>query len=203
MSDNLIHIGEAQAHYNTAYTRILKYSLEMYHEGLNEHKIISAPEIDMLENKATLQVQKWNDKWTTISLRKQKLDEKEVNYEEAKTRTDEAIKLLEDIDNILIHTLSIDDTVDWNTLKKKDKFPEAPPPKPEKKSYKNYPPKPLKESAEFIPQFTIIENIFRSKKDIKIREYELKYNDAISAWERQKSEIDRLNIQIDNDFKKN
>ena len=96
----------------------------MYHEGLNEHKIISAPEIDMLENKATLQVQKWNDKWATISLRKQKLDEKEVNYEEAKTRTDEAIKLLEDIDNLLIYTLSIDDTVDWNTLKKKDKFPE-------------------------------------------------------------------------------
>ncbi|MBK7979263.1 MAG: hypothetical protein IPK06_04475 [Ignavibacteriae bacterium] len=39
--------------------QILKYTLEMFHKGLNEHKILSAPELDMMQNKANLQIEKW------------------------------------------------------------------------------------------------------------------------------------------------
>jgi len=200
MSDSLIEIGKAQAHYNVSYSRILKYSVEMYHKGLNEHKIISAPDVEMLENKANLQAQKWTEKWDIISTKRKNAEEKEVNFEEANERTEEAIKALEEIDNLLLHTLSIDDTVNWDSLKKRSRFPEKSPVKPEKKNYKEYPNKPNKEATEFVPKFSFLEKLISSKKEKKFKDYENKYSNAISEWQKQKSLIDKFNSQLDIDY---
>lgn len=200
MSDSLIEIGKAQAHYNVSYSKILKYSVEMYHKGLNEHKIISAPDVEMLENKANLQAQKWTEKWDIISTKRKNAEEKEANFEEANERTEEAIKALEEIDNLLLHTLSIDDTVNWDSLKKRSRFPEKSPVKPEKKNYKEYPNKPNKEATEFVPKFTFLEKLISSKKEKKFQDYENKYSNAISEWQKQKSLIDKFNSQLDKDY---
>lgn len=191
MSNNQIEIGKAQAYWNVSGTRILKYTVEMYHEGLKGHKLISAPENDMLKNKVNIQAQKWIKKW------------KNLNYiEEAKSRTEEAKKALEEIENLLIHTLSIDDTVDWELLKKTDKFPGKKPIKPSKKPYKGYPSQPDKNSEKFMPNFTFLEKIIKSKKERKIQEYEQKYSNAISEWEKEKSLIDTYNTNIDKKYKR-
>lgn len=200
MSDSLIQIGTAQAHYNVSYSRILKYSVEMYHKGLNEHKIISAPDVAMLENKANLQAQKWSEKWDIISTKRKNADEREANFDEANERTEEATKALEEIDNILLHTLSTDDTVNWDSLKKRNRFPEKIPAKPEKKGYKEYPIKPNKEAAEYVPTFTFWEKLISSKKEKKIQDYENKYVNAISEWEKQKTLVDKFNAQLDKDY---
>uniref|UniRef100_A0A7V2ZKF4 Restriction endonuclease n=1 Tax=Ignavibacterium album TaxID=591197 RepID=A0A7V2ZKF4_9BACT len=200
MSDSLIEIGKAQAHYNVSYSRILKYTVEMYHKGLNEHKIISAPDLEMLENKANIQAQKWSEKWEIISRKRKNADEREANFEEANERTKEAQKALEEIDNLLIHTLSIDDTVNWDSLKKRSRFPEKSPVKPEKQSYKEYPSKPNKESEEFVPKFTLLEKLIRSKKQKKILDYENRYLNAIAEWEKQKALIDKFNSKVDQDY---
>ena len=63
MAEENIEIGKPTTHLNAAGTRVLKYSVEMYHKGLNEHKLISAPEQDILQNKVNLQANKWNQKW--------------------------------------------------------------------------------------------------------------------------------------------
>ncbi len=197
MSKDLIQIGEAQAHYNVSYSKILKYSIEMYHESLKEHKLVFAPEIDILENKVNLQTQKWMEKWDKLELKRQITEEKEVNLEEANIKSEDARKALEQIDNLLVHTLSIDDTVDWESLKKKGNFSEKKPSKPSKKSYKEYPPQPDKSSDEFIPTFTFFEKLIKSKKERKIHEYEHRYSKAISEWEKQKPLIDTNNRNID------
>lgn len=124
MSEDLIQIGTAQAHYNASNTRVLKYSIELYHKGLKEHKIISAPEVEMLQNKASLQVLKWEEKWDTISLKTINRNEKEANFEEANNRTLEAQHAFTEIENLLNHTLSINDAVDWDSLKKKNSYQE-------------------------------------------------------------------------------
>ncbi len=197
---DLIKLGKAQAHYNTSHSRILKYSMEMYHEGLKEPKLVTAPEIDMLENKVNFQAQKWVEKWGKLESKRRITGEKEANLEEAKTRSEEARNALEQIDNLLIHTLSIDDTVDWESLKKKESFSEIKPSKPSKESYKKYPPQPDKNSYEFIPTFTFIEKLSKSKKERKIQEYENRYSKAISEWEKQKSLIDTNNKNIDKEY---
>ena len=200
MSKDQIRTGQVQVYWNVSETRILKYTIEMYHKGLKEHKLISAPEEDMMQNKANLQAQKWAEKWERIELKRRVNGEKEANIEEANSRTEAAIKSLRQIDNLLTHTLSIDDRVDWKSLKKNEKYPEKSPAKPTKKRKKEYPPKPEKQSAEFTPVLTFFEKLFKSKKERKIKEFENKYSTAISEWEKQKSEIDRFNKQLDKDF---
>ncbi|MGO8716608.1 MAG: restriction endonuclease [Smithella sp.] len=207
MSNNQIQSGQAQAYWNVSGTRILKYTVEMYHKGLNEHKLISAPDIDMLNNKANLQAQKWTEKWEINEFKRIVNAQKSANREEAnskteeaKLRTEEAIESLRQIDNLLIHTLSIDDRIDWESLKKKEKYPETSPAKATKKDIKEYPSKPEKQSAEFTPIFSFFEKLFKSKREKKIQEVENKYSMAIAEWEKQKATIDKFNDQLDKDF---
>jgi restriction system protein len=172
----------------------------MYHKRLNEHKIISAPDFGMLENKAKLQAQKWSEKWDVISTKRKNITEREANLEEANERYEDAKKALEEIDNLLLHTLPIDDTINWDGLKKRNNFPEKSPTKPEKKSYKEYPNKPQKESSEFIPIFTFWEKLIGSKREKKIQNFEQKYLSAILEWDKQKLLVGKFNAQLDRDY---
>ncbi len=196
MGNDQIRVGQAQAYRNISGTRVLKYTVEMFHKGLGEHKLISAPELDMLQNKADLQAQKWTEKWDLIESKRRIVEQKEANKEEANSRTEEAIEALNQIDKLLIHTLSIDDKVDWDVLKKKDEYSEKKPLKPNKASHKEYPFAPAKE----FPQFTFFEKLFKSKKERKIKELENKYVVSCSVWEEKKKSIDQFNYQLDKDF---
>jgi len=200
MSADLLQIGKAQAHYNVANTRELKYSVEMYHKGLNEHKIISTPDLQMLENKANLQVQKWGEKWELISRKRKNLNEREANLDEANERTEKAQESLKEIENLLLHTLTIDDAVNWNSLKDNRNFPESAPSQPTRGEYKEYPIKPNKNSPEFKPVFSFWEKLITSKKQKKIRDFEEMYIEAIEEWEKDKSIIDSYNKQVDKNY---
>ena len=195
-NQDLIQIGKWQEHWNVAGNRILKYSVEMYHKGLKEHKLISAPDIEILEKKVELQKNKWVEKWDTVETKRKIKEEKEADLEEANNRTKEAQAALKEIDNLLIQTLSIDDTVDWESLKKNDKFETEKPQQPKKKKQKAALPKPDQNSLEFIPRYTLIEKIFKSRKQKKANQYELKYNDALKNWEKQKEETEIYNSNI-------
>ncbi len=200
MSKNQIRTGPVQECWNASKTRRLKYTREMYHIGLNEHKLISAPDTDILENKVRLNADKWAEKWNQLETKCRINREKEANLEEANFRTEAAITSLKQIDNLLIHTLSIDDTVNWENLKNKEEFPEKIPVKPPQKRKKAPPPKPDKQSVEFTPVFSFFEKLLRSKKERKIKEYEDKYTAAISDWESLLSSIDRINNQLDKEY---
>ena len=60
---SLVGYGKIDAIYNVSYTKILKYQQEIWHSGLNEHKVITAPDNFILKNKVSLQVDKWVEKW--------------------------------------------------------------------------------------------------------------------------------------------
>ena len=200
--NDLIEIGKTQSYANVSGTRILRYLVEMSHKGLNEHKVISAPEYEMLQNKVDLQRQKWVEKWEMLESKRKVIHEKEANLEEANLKTEAAAKALEEIDNLLVHTLAIDDTVNWENLKKKEKFPEGSPSMPIKLKHKESSLKPNKESAEFVPVFNIFEKIFRSKREKKIGEYEQKYIEAISNWEKERLFVIERNIDSDKNHDK-
>lgn len=204
MENNLIEVGEVEAHYSANYTRILRYTVEMFHKGLKEHKILSAPELDMLQNKVNLQVEKWNEKWEKIEAKRMQNEEKEANIEEAKRQTKEAYEALNIIENLLIHTLNIDDTIDWNKLKSRKRFTEQNPQellqikidkikKPTKKEIKKIPTKPDESSSEFIPQITFLDKIFPSKRIKKEKMSKEKYLTAISNWEIECQKINEEN----------
>jgi restriction system protein len=196
MSDYLLRIGRPEANWNVAGTRILKYTLEMSHSGLKEHKLISAPDVEILKNKANLQSQKWNEAWQITKNKKEALALKEASANNAMYLTKEAEKAIADIENLLLHTLDVDDTIDWNKLKRKDDFLEKSPAKPSRSIKESYPAEPV----VLIPQYTFFENIIKSKKEKKRKEYENKNEEMRKEWEDEKLNIDKKNQEADKQF---
>jgi restriction system protein len=197
MSDELIHIGEPLAHWNVAVTRILKYSIEISHTGLNEHKLVSAPALDILDNKVNLQLTRWSEKWEKVTAKMKKEAEREANLEEAETKTREAQRALEQVGSLLQHTLSIDDAVDWETLKNKKDFEKPKPPKPRRGKHKEIPNKPERSASQFAPEFTLLDKFSQSRRKKKILECDTKYEDAVKDWEKEVSETLLYNDGVD------
>lgn len=204
MSENLIQIGQVEGRYsntkNSWNSRLLGYQVSIYHSGLKEHKLLSAPEKYLLESKVNLQIQKWNDRWN-----------KEVNFDDANLRTEEAQQALEEIENLLTHTLSIDDTIQWYKLKDRKKFTERNPSdfldgtlsnisKPVKGELVSLPAKPEKNLPDYQFEITFFDKLFSSRRIKKEKLVEDKYNHAIRNWEKQCKEIESINFQIDKDY---
>lgn len=196
MGSKYITVSKAEAHWNSSGTRILKYSLEMYHDGLKEHKIVSALELDILQNKVKLQTEKWIEKWDVAETKRKNHAEKEANKEEAILRTEEAEEALKEIEILLIHTLSINDTVNWESLKKKESFSENSPVQPIPKLKKEYPEQPNKEPIVL----SFVEKLFKSKRETAIKVYENRYDALLLNWEEQKAEVDTFNLLLEQEF---
>ena len=52
------------------------------------------------------------------------------------------------------------------------------------------------------PTFSFVENMFKSKREFKIKQYKERYATIISNWEKEKAVIDQQNAQVDLDFER-
>ncbi|MGG7621294.1 restriction endonuclease [Bacillus coreaensis] len=139
----------------------------------------------MVEQKAYLQKKQWDEMWE----RKQEAERKKLNREQnamekaqkksmAEQLTLEAINHLEEIDNTLLHTLGVDDNINWDSLKDNSKFLD---PKPKKPKEPSYPVKP--DIKSFEPKFGILDKVFSSNKQKKIEVSNKLFEEAIKDWE--------------------
>lgn len=119
---SLIEFGEIRAKWSASGDRILRYYIDLRHDILHLHKDISAPDLDILENKVNALIATWDQKYENY-LKKQKQEDKK---EEAIERTEEANEQRSELRSILEATLSVDDTIDWDTLKSDKKFSAKP-----------------------------------------------------------------------------
>lgn len=106
-----------------------RYEIKVRHRELNKIQAIRGDNKSIVEQKAKAKMRQWDELWD----RKQKAREKEEKVSLAKDQTSEAQLELEELGEILKHTLDIDDTIDWGSLKNKDKFPAPKPQKPSPK----------------------------------------------------------------------
>jgi restriction system protein len=205
-----IDLGQITQHISANGMRILKYSREMSFPDLNEYKLITAPDQDILQQKVDAQLAKWKEKYTKIVTRRLENEERENNIEEAEKQTKEAQKALKVIEDLLIHTLSIDDAVDWEQLKNHRKFDENNPKtklEEEVKKIKKPSLPPLKEIPKepqmhnFTPHLTLIDKIFSSKKEQKIIEAEMKFKGAVHDWKKLTDRIEEENKKTEENYK--
>ncbi len=82
----------------------------------------------MVQQKADAQELAWDEVWS-----------KEEKKELAITKTEEAQEEINRLETILLHTLDIDDTIDWDSLLDKKKYHLE---KPMKKKFNSIPPEP-------------------------------------------------------------
>lgn len=176
MGAGLIKIGEIQARYFDKHPVLIKdYIVEMDHEGLDEHILISAQDKEVLIKKVDLQENKWAEKW----------------------ETEEARRNIEQMEYLLLQIMSIDNTVDWEKLKVFNRFPEEKPIKPIVPVIINYPSEPDHNSEEFTPVFSIWDELIKFRIKEKIKQYQNKYENALKIWEQAKDQIDNQNKKND------
>jgi restriction system protein len=200
MADDLLHIGEVQTHLNASRTRILKYSIELSHNGLNEHKTVTAPNVELLQTKGTLVIKKWADRWEEVSKKRRFLDKKQKNIELANEKTEYAQNALSDLENLLTQVINADEPFNWNTLKKSYDFKEKIPKKPKEGIKKDFPQEPTLYDDEFVPVFSFIDKLFTSRRERITKVYEEKYSNAHKKWELEKQQIIDFNNGIENEF---
>ncbi len=100
----------------------LGYQVEVWHDGLSEHRVLKDKDVDILESKVKSQLLKWDDKWQRLKARQEAADRRERGKESAEQLTHEAREALAAANNILSWTLSVDDAVSWSSLKRHDPF---------------------------------------------------------------------------------
>lgn len=197
---------------NVYQTRIIGYSLEVRHTGLHEYKRLTAPDLESLQHKANVLAQSWSEKWEKVEEKRLKQEQRENSEAKAEELTEEAELALEEVNNILNHTLRIDDNIKWEKLKSRIKYgvphPERTflkkkellkPPIEEVKD--SYPPQPDQSSPLYNPGIGFLDKLISSRKQKKLEEAARKYDKDLEQWRTTCDEIDRVNKWKDDNFR--
>jgi len=210
MSKNLIKINYWEEIVGIR-TYKTKFYADIEHSGLNDYKVLTSDDSGILRNKVKAHVSKLEEKWDKIVEKQNIIKSKEEIQNESELLTKDAIKALKEIDDILMFTLEVDDTIDWEQLKDKTKF-KIPSPegelnkllkeisKPKEPTFLNSPTKP--DSINFQPKLSIIDKIFKSKKESKIEQANDLFEQAIKDWELKCNQVNESNQKLKSKFQK-
>lgn len=187
------------------YTRSndIKYVAEIQHLGLSKFRVLKDTDSYILRNKINSQFKTWDNQWERQEAKRLKDLKRSNNKAVANEETLEAQKVLENLDNILTHTLKIDDTIDWSTLKDKSKFQEPNPKKHINEELNNLPipvhtPKPEKPySNQFKPKLRLLDWIISSKKRKKKETANRAFQEALINWQ---SKCEKIDEKFDNEI---
>lgn len=117
------------------------------------------------------------------------MHDKEEKKRLAVELTNLALTIIEFYENTLVHTLTIDDAIDWNILLDKSDYPEKMPEKPpEKLEVVNPPPEPKESDEKYIPSLGFFDNIFSKSKAKKIETAHKLFHADHSEWVADHSE---------------
>jgi len=175
---------------------LLRYEIEVQHRQLAKYQVIRGDDRDVVMQKAETKMAQWDDMWK----RKRKAESNRLERENrarevadkkllAAEQTNEATAALKELTTVLSHTLSIDDTVDWESLKNFSDCPTPRPPKPSLPAKPGLAPKPKKPSAlDFMPELGVFDRIFQSKRAAKEQQAQMQLAAALAKWKQDNAE---------------
>jgi restriction system protein len=181
------------------------YIAEIKHLGLGTFRVLKDMEKYRLDNKVAAQFKKWDQQWAKISHKNKSQAEKEASLNIAEERTRDAQEKQKQIDNLLIYALDIDDTLNWDSLKDTKEF-KVPNPKyiferrlsiiapPAPPTFRELPKEP--DLGLYKPQLSLVDKIFKSLKEGKIKQAETLYQEAINAWKKSVDETNSFNSNL-------
>ncbi|MGF7118647.1 restriction endonuclease [Methanobacterium oryzae] len=171
-----------------------RYQIEIWHDGLDKYQLIKADSKDIVQQKAQMKINQWNEMWQKKQLTAQKQLEREKRALEiqqkndlAENRTIKAQKILDSLNEILNNALNIDNAINGGLSKYESLFGEYKPKKPkfpEKPVFKLLPPEPDPNDKKYAPKFGIIGGFSKSRREkLKNHAHEQFKRDK-EAWER-------------------
>ena len=192
----MIKKGRIERRY-TATGRRSGYKVRVRHSGLNEDRVLSAADRDVLEDRLNNLVKSWSRKWQ----RRQAAVHKAKRTGEARRLTEESQELIESLEQILAHTLSVGGPGGQNFLKDINPFyaPEPVDPEDEK-----IPPEPRSEDYR---KEILFHHRLSGQKEKILEGQEAAYREDLLRWEEKKREIEasraeRLRRREEADFRK-
>ena len=178
--------------------------MDLYHTGLDEHKYLSAVEFNTLKGKIHNQTISWKNKWDKELCKK----DQQTKAESAAVLNEKAQERLSQINNLLGHTLHVDDAIDWRTLKYEDDFDwhlldiktedyivfNSQNGYPESVRYLELKPKPRKEY--YFHKISFFKTLLGNSKKLKDKQEETFKRD-VEIREKENEDIRKLNAERD------
>jgi len=167
-----IEIGRLTAKYSADGSRILRYYVDLRLKPLNIHKELSAPELFLVQHKVNALVAQWDDKMAEHQ-RKSAIWNGRSGAEQL---TVEAAMALERLNSVLRHTLTVNDQIDWETLKDHSQYSG-------KMTFDEPEPHHIRRSEPhfYAPQISFWDTVFGRKKH-KIKGAADAHNSAMEKW---------------------
>ncbi|MDD2901558.1 MAG: restriction endonuclease [Syntrophales bacterium] len=168
------------------------YTTEVWHSGLNKHRIFRGSDKYVVERKANLQLKAWDEMWerkkATEMARynaQQAKKDKEIKKSIAAEQTNEAQTIINDIQNILNFSLEKDHKItDWNKIKDNSKFIE---PTPILELFEE----PKESEYRYQPKLNFLDWLFPSRKDKKLKDAHDFFIEDHNKWKIKKEEVER------------
>jgi restriction system protein len=108
------------------------YQIEIRHKGLHKYRLIQGTDRYVVERKAAAQQSAWDEVWEkkqTVEqgrrVKERAAQEKEATKSLAVERTEQAQEAISTIEQTLLHTLDIEDRIEWDSLLDNKPFPTA------------------------------------------------------------------------------
>ncbi len=161
------------------------FRVELWHDGLKKHRLIKGSELDVVKRKAQLQVDEWTGKWKDVQAREAIRATREDRKALAAKRTAAAKANFQDLQRTLVHTLSVDDAINWEELKDKNQFAETRPARP-RAPERSSEPKP--NDPRFKVRVNILDRLFSSRREAKEARAARLYEDAHNNWAAETAE---------------
>jgi len=142
-------------------------SVEVYHQGLNRHRLIRGQDAKVVHAKMDHQAAEWDALWEKKVAAKRQMTMAERKKEEAADRTSGAQRTLQALREVLSSFLSESKEVDWEALKDETPFPRpapAAPKRPSRPEQDPIPEAPSRTSPEYQPKFGILDKLIKSRR---------------------------------------
>ncbi len=175
------------------------WEIEVTHSGLDKYRLVRGTDQYVVQQKAAVQQAIWEGMWWRKTQREKRAREYYSMVDRALLRTGEAEEKIKALETILQRTLSVDDTIEWESLKDKTLFPI---PKPMIPTLEEVPDPPDETSHVYQPIFDDLDNIIPSRKREKINAARAHYESDVEHWVKKKEAVLKHNSELDIDFEK-
>lgn len=180
------------------------YQIEVCHQGLHKYRLIKGTDRYVVEQKAAAQRRVWDEMWekkqaaeAVRESRERAVLEKEAKKALAAERTVETQEALAGIEHTLLHTLNINDRIEWDSLLDRKPFPKSLPPEP---TWHPFPKEPKESDQQFRPVRKWYHAIFGGLRQRAEQEAKSKFALAHGTWRKQMAQVDAKNTTLKEEY---
>jgi restriction system protein len=173
------------------------YEMRIQHPGLKAFRVIRHSDQSVVEVRARLQMEAWEDRWKRVQeaesrrqLKQQTSEFAHVNKEVARTRTGECQRAIAQVEGILRDGIELDHRVSWESLKDRHAFSV---PKPSPPQTKQIPAPPL--ASNFAPRLFWFQQLIPALQRKPRDEANRRFMQVEQVWKGVKENVERENAK--------